>query len=117
MDINALLALAKTLIPADAWNQFVRAAGYVALIGQVVPWLLARGVPAAARAADWVAKAALASPLRPLILWQAPAIIKFLDAFIAALEKIADTFRSRLEADLEAAEVPPAAPPPDAPKP
>ena len=113
--MDQYLTLAHQLLPADLWNKAVMAAGYLAIVGQVVPWLLTRGVVLAAQAADWLAKDALNSPLRPLILWQAPAIVKFLDALTTALEKVLDTFKSRLEADIEAAETAPAPPPAAAP--
>ena len=99
-NLHVYLALAKSLLPPDLWNKAVVALGYLSLFGQIVPALLTWGVPAATRAADAVAKLALASPLRPLIIYFAPSIVAFLDAFTAALEKVADTFKSRLEADL-----------------
>jgi hypothetical protein len=102
-DLNTLLGAAKLLLPPDLWNKVVLAIGYVGLFGQIVPLLLSWGVPAAGRAADAVARFFLATPLRPLILYFAPAIVKFLDSLTGALEKIADTFKSRLEADLQAA--------------
>lgn len=114
MDLNQALALAHQFLPADLWNKFVLAAGYFALIGQVVPWLLSRGVVLAAKAADWVANLILASPFRPLILWQAPAIVKFLDALTSALEKVADTFKDRLEANIQEAAKKDATTPPTA---
>lgn len=101
--LHAYLTLAQTFLPPDLWNKAVVALGYLSLFGQIVPALLNWGVPAATRAADWLARVALASPLRPLIIYFAPSIIAFLDSFTAALEKIAETFKSRLEADLKAA--------------
>lgn len=103
MDMNAMISLAHQVLPVNLWDKAVTVAGYATIFGQIVPMLLTWGIPAAIRAADWVARVGLASPLRPLILWKAAAIIAFLDKFTAALEQIADTFKSRLEADIKAA--------------
>lgn len=101
------LALAHQLLPADLWNKFIVFLGYVGLITQLVPALVAWGVPAATRFADWIVDLALRSPLRPLVLWRAPAIVAFLKSFKGALDQILDTFDNRVEADLEKAETPP----------
>lgn len=103
MDMNALLAVLHQLVPAQAWDAALKGLGWLMLITQVAPRLLAWGVPAATRGADWLANLALNSPLRPLFLWQAPAIVKFLDDTTSALEQVMNTFKSRLEVDLAAA--------------
>lgn len=108
MDIQHAFELAKAAIPAAIIHRGLEAVGGLALISKAVPTLLEKGVPAAASAADWVARAALSSPLKPVILWQAPALVTFLNSLTDALTKIADTFRDRLEADIKAAAVPPA---------
>lgn len=105
MDKAALLNLLHQAMPADLWQKGLAVVGALSLAKQAVPRFLAWGVPAAGRAADWLAKAALNSPLRPLILWQAPALIAFLDSLTAALTQILDTFKDELEKDLKAAEV------------
>lgn len=112
MDMTALLNLIHQFLPPNLVPKALEAVGALTVLTQIVPRLLAWGVPAATRAADTVAQAILASPLRPLILWKAPQLVAFLDAFTAALEQIADTFKNRLEADIKAAADAPAAPPP-----
>lgn len=101
--LKSALDLARHFLPPDLWNKAVLALGYLALFGQIVPLLLSWGVPAAGRAADAVARFFLATPLRPLIVYFLPYIVKFLDALVAALEQIAETFKAKLEEDLQAA--------------
>lgn len=110
MDYTKLLDVLHQLLPADLWQKGLAVIGALSLLSQAVPKLLAWGTPAAGRAADWVAKAGLNSPLRPLILWQAPNIMEFLDALAAALTQILNTFKTELEADLKAAEPTPSDP-------
>jgi hypothetical protein len=113
-NLKPFLDLAHQYLPPDLWNKCVLAVGYAGILGQIVPLLLSWGVPAAGNAADAVARFFLATPFRPLILYFAPAIVKFLDSLTAAFEKIADTFKARLEQDLAqaAATASPAASPP-----
>lgn len=112
MDLNALLNLAKSVLSPQVWQEGLAAFGALALLNTAVPKLLTWGVPAMARAADWLSRTALNSPLRPLILWQAPKIVLFLDALVAALTQLLDTFRDQLEKDLAAAQTPVPAPAP-----
>lgn len=98
------LPLLHQVLPPGTWDMVVKGAGYLAILSQVGPRLLAWGVPAATKGADLVARAVLASPLKPLILWQAPAIIKGLDETVDAVNKINTTFKDRLVADLAAAQ-------------
>ena len=98
--LKPLLDLAHQYLPADLWNKGVLALGYIGLFGQLVPLLLSWGVPAAGRAADAIARFLLATPLRPLILYFLPYIVKFLDSLTAALDLIAYTFKRKLEEDI-----------------
>lgn len=109
-DWHSLLPLLHQALPPGTWDMAVKGAGYLAILSQVGPRLLAWGIPAATKAADLAARAVLASPLKPLILWQAPAIIKGLDETVDAVNKINTTFKDRLEADLKAAQGPSAPP-------
>lgn len=101
--VQAYLTLAHQFLPAQLWNKVVVFLGYFGLLTQAVPALVTWGGPAATRAADWLAKVALNSPFRPLIIWLAPRIITFLDALTAALTQLLNTFKNELEADLKAA--------------
>jgi hypothetical protein len=110
---TALTAL-HLMLPADAWGMVVKGLGYLTLLTQLPQLILNYGLPLATKAADWMANVALNSPARPLILWQAPRIVKGIDQTAEALDKLAATFKDRLEADLAAAQTPPTAPPPAA---
>ncbi len=103
MDIHMLIVLAHQFLPADVVQKGLAVIGALSLAGQIAQRLLAWGIPAAIRAADAVARFCLATPFRPLILWQAPAIVKFLDQFGDALEQVANTFKTRLEGDIKEA--------------
>ena len=94
------LAFLQPYLTADYGHKALELVGAGTVFWQSVPRLLAWGVPAAASAADYVARLGLNSPLKPLILWKAPQIIAFLKSLTCALNKITDTFSSRLEADL-----------------
>jgi len=111
--LQPYLSLVHQILPADLWNKGIVVLGYLSLITQLIPMLLAWGIPAATKAADWLVALALRSPARPLILWRAPAIVAFLKSLKGALDQILDTFDNRVEADLEKAEP---AQPKDAPK-
>ncbi len=115
MDWNTSIALTHQLLPAGLWDKAIKGAGYLSILTQAVPALLAWGVPAATRGADWLANLILNSPLRSLALWQAPTIVKGLDSATAAFTTLADTFRDRLEADLAKAQATPAPATPPAP--
>lgn len=106
-----LIALAHQYLTAQLLHRGLEATGALAILGTIVPKILAWGVPAAVIAADRLASLLLASPARPILLWKAQAICDFLDDLTGALEKIADTFKTRLEADLKAAAAPPETPP------
>lgn len=103
MDQATLISLIHQLLPPGACQKGLAVIGALALVKQAVPRLLSWGVPAAGKAADWVARTGLNSPLRPLILWQAPAIVSFMDDLASALTKLIDTFKGELEADIAAA--------------
>ena len=103
MDLTQLTALAHQYLPADLWNKAVLAFGYLSLVTQAVPALLAWGVPAVTNAADWLVKGALGSPARPLVIYLAPRIAAALDALAAALTQLMNTFNKEIETDLKAA--------------
>lgn len=106
MDINAILTVARQFAPSDLAQKGLAAIGALSLLGQVLPKLVGWGVPAAIRSADWLAKAALNSPARPLILWKANDIAGFLDNLSSALTMIMNTFKNQLEADIKASATP-----------
>ena len=109
--IQPYLPLLQKFVSPDLWQKGLAVFGALSLIGQLIPKLVGWGVPAAIKTADWVARVALGSPLKPLILWQAPAIVKFLQDLRSALEQIVDTFESRLEKDISDAAAQPPSPP------
>jgi hypothetical protein len=116
MDAHSLTQLLAQVLPPTLVHRGLEVVGALTLLSQIVPRLLAWGIPAATRGADWVARTLLDSPLRPLILWKAKDIAAFLDELTDALEQIANTFKSRLEKDLEDAAQQPAPETSDAPK-
>lgn len=98
------LRSALALLPANWAHLGLEVLGAATLLHQSVTRIVPWGVPAATRLADRMVNLILASPLKPLFMWQAPAIIKFIDDLVAALTQVADTFRDRLEEDIKAAE-------------
>lgn len=118
MDIASLLNLAHQILPADVCQKALAALGVVSLFKDIVPKMLAWGTPMATKAADWTAKALLNSRARPLVLWLAPNIIKFLDQLVPAITQLLNVFKNEFEADLNAAtQTAPATPPVAAPAP
>ena len=103
MNYQQMLDLAHQYLPANLWNKAVMAFGYLSLIAQAVPALLAWGVPAVTNAADFLVKGVLASPARPLVIYLAPRIAAALDALAAALTQLMNTFNKEVETDLQAA--------------
>ena len=79
MDYHAYLAALSKLLPASVVHQALAVFGAVTLAYQGV----LNGGPAVAKLADKVAGAALRSPARPLVLYFAPNIVKFLDGLTA----------------------------------
>lgn len=101
--MQSLIALIHQYVPMSLVHQALEATGVLAILAGLLPKFVAWGAPAATRAADSLAGLALASPLAPLILHFAPAIIKFLRDLLAALEQIAQTFEAELEKKIAAA--------------
>lgn len=100
-----ILALAQQYLTPARGHQLLEMLGVAALIGKVIPWLLAWGIPASIKAADWLFALAMKVPLlRQLILWYAPQIIAFLRALRDAIVQIIGTFEGELEKDIEQAE-------------
>lgn len=116
MDYAQIVNLLQQYLPAKYAHTGLEVVGGLALIKEFVPRLTAWGGPAAGKAADSTAKFLLNSPFRGIILWQAPALISFLDSLTAALVLILNTFREELEKDLTAAIPTPTPAPSDAPK-
>ena len=106
MNTQQLIALAHSLLPSSLWGQILALGGYLSLLTQLLPAFVAWGIPAATRAADWVTRLALGSPLRPLILWKASAIVAFLNDFKTAIDQIISTFTSEVAKDLALANTP-----------
>ena len=103
MDYHAYLAALSKLLPASVVHQALAVFGAVTLAYQGV----LNGGPAVVKLADKVAGAALRSPARPLVLYFAPNIVKFLDGLFVALTGLLITFKGELEADLAAAQASP----------
>lgn len=89
-----------TYVPDGIIHKLLEVVGVTAILASLTPKLLAWGVPAAQRAADFLVKRLLASPARPLILWKADAIINLVRTLLDAVEKIAEAFEAELEHDL-----------------
>lgn len=104
MDYAQIVNLLQQYLPANLAHKSLEVLGALALVKELVPRLSAWGVPASGRAADATAKFLLNSPLRGLVIWQAPNLIAFLDSLTGALTQILDTFRDELKKDLQAAE-------------
>lgn len=103
MDIKSIVALGNKFLPSNVVKGSLAIVGTVTLVKQFAARLLSRGLSSSTNAADFVSKKLLASPLRPLILWQAPAFVSSLDAITAALVQIATTFKNELEKDIQTA--------------
>lgn len=105
MTLQQLTNLAR-LLPWGLGQKALAVLGALTLLGQIVPWLITKGVPASIRAADYLANLLLSSQAKPFILWKAPAIVDFLDSLTSALIQVMNTFKNRLESDIKAAEAP-----------
>lgn len=119
--MDGLIAQIQSYIAAhpnvsyDALQKCLAAVGALSLATQALPRFVAWAIPAATKAADFLAKSALNSPARPLILWKANEIISFLCLLKDALNKIISTFTDELAADIQAEQTK-AAPTPTDPK-
>lgn len=81
--------------------------GAGALIVALLPRLVAKGKPLSVKTADRLCAIALAIPVvRDIVIWQAPAIIKFLHDLFDALEAIMEAFENRVAQRIEEAAKP-----------
>lgn len=101
--MDQIIELARHYVSFNLLHKGLEMIGVLTLVSQIVPKLLAWGIPASLRGADYVSGLLLNSPMKPLIIWKADAIVNFLNDFSHAVEQITETFSNRLEENIKTA--------------